>query len=146
MKGAALPPAVRNNAGGHYNHSLFWELLKPGINTHFNAIELLKEIEVAFGSLHQFQQAFEKEGLARFGSGWVWLVSNKGALSIVSTSNQDNPIMNIDGKSAVVPVLGLDVWEHAYYLNYQNKRVDYIKAWWKVVNWEVANLRYLNSF
>lgn len=145
IKGATLPQAVRNNAGGHYNHSLFWELLKPGINTHFNAVELLKEIEVEFGSVHQFEEAFEKEGLARFGSGWVWLVSNKGNLRILTTANQDNPIMNIGGMSEGVPILGLDVWEHAYYFKYQNRRIDYIKAWWNLINWEIANVRYLQS-
>ena len=130
---------VRNNGGGHWNHSFFWTILgaKAGGTP---TGKLADAINAAFGSFAEFQAKFEAAGLARFGSGWVWLVSNDGKLSIVSTPNQDNPLMGkaISGVEGKV-VLGADVWEHAYYLKYQNKRADYLKAFWNVVNWtEVA--------
>lgn len=130
-------PAVRNNAGGHYNHSLFWNFIKPqgGGNPKGKLADAINE---QFGSLEEFQQKFAETALGRFGSGWVWLVVNKdNKLVISATPYQDNPLMaDADVKGA--PVLGLDVWEHAYYLNYQNKRADYVKAFWNIVNWEFA--------
>ncbi len=128
--------AVRNNGGGHYNHSLFWTLMGPNAG---GAPEgaLADAINEAFGSFDAFKEAFGKAGVGRFGSGWAWLVVKDGKLAITSTPNQDNPLMDGSG----TPILGLDVWEHAYYLKYQNKRPDYIAAWWNVVNWSaVADL------
>ena len=130
--------AVRNNGGGHSNHTFFWDLMTPG---HSDAPvgKLAEALNMSFGSTDDFKTQFEAAGMSRFGSGWVWLVINKaGALEIVSTPNQDSPIM--DG---LKPVIGNDVWEHAYYLNYQNRRADYLKAWWSLVNWEKAEQHYL---
>ncbi len=121
---------VRNNGGGHLNHTLFWNWMKPG-GAGTPDGKLAKELQGLFGSFDGFKEQFQKAGLDRFGSGWVWLVHGKdGKLAIESTPNQDNPVM--DGKS---PVLGCDLWEHAYYLKYQNRRADYLAAWWNVVNW-----------
>ena len=129
--------AVRNNAGGHHNHTLFWDWLKPG-GAKEPPAALAKEFDSGFGGLAGFKEQFQKAGLGRFGSGWVWLVRQKsGKLAIVSTPNQDSPLM--DGEH---PVLGCDVWEHAYYLKYQNRRADYLGAWWNVVNWSVVGERY----
>jgi Fe-Mn family superoxide dismutase len=129
--------AVRNNGGGHYNHSLFWQMMRPGDETKPNG-PLMDAITTDFGSYENFQQQFTEAATKRFGSGWAWLVKNEGKLTIVSTPNQDNPIMD-DPKSK--PLLGIDVWEHAYYLNYQNRRPDYIANWLKIANWEfVAEL------
>jgi superoxide dismutase, Fe-Mn family len=130
---------VRNNGGGHVNHSMFWKIIGPKAGGAPTG-HLADAIKAAFGSFDGFKEKFEAAGLARFGSGWVWLVNHGGKLEIVSTANQDNPIM---GKAVAGceghPVLGCDVWEHAYYLKYQNRRADYLKAWWNVVNWpEVA--------
>ena len=125
--------AVRNNGGGHWNHSLFWQLMGPGKGGEPTG-KLGDAIRTAFGDFAKFKEQFAAAGAGRFGSGWAWLVNDGGKLSITSTPNQDNPLM--EGKNAI---LGLDVWEHAYYLKYQNKRPDYITAWWNVVNWaEVA--------
>ncbi|SOC21037.1 Fe-Mn family superoxide dismutase [Ureibacillus xyleni] len=124
--------AVRNNGGGHANHTLFWEILAPG-GSNAPTGELASAIESKFGSLDAFKDEFAKAATGRFGSGWAWLVVDGGALSITSTPNQDSPVM--EGKT---PILGLDVWEHAYYLNYQNRRPDYISAFWNVVNWDVV--------
>lgn len=124
--------AVRNNGGGHANHSLFWTLLTPGGATEPTG-ELADAINNKFGSLENFKEEFSKAATTRFGSGWAWLVVNNGELEVTSTPNQDSPIM--EGKS---PVLGLDVWEHAYYLNYQNRRPDYINAFFNVINWDVV--------
>jgi Fe-Mn family superoxide dismutase len=133
----AIRTAVRNNGGGHYNHTLFWELMAPG-GAKEPAGTLAKEIDGAFGSLATFKEQFQKAGLGRFGSGWAWLVQDKsGKLAIESTPNQDSPIM--DGKRVV---LGCDVWEHAYYLKYQNRRADYLGAWWNVLNWTVVGRRF----
>lgn len=133
--------AVRNNGGGHWNHSFFWPLLTP--NSPKKPIGKLAEaIEKTFGSFESFQEQFTQAALGRFGSGWAWLVWKEGRLVIGSTPNQDNPLMDISefkGK----PILGLDVWEHAYYLKYQNRRAEYIKAWWNVVNWEQAEANFL---
>ena len=123
--------AVRNNGGGHWNHSMFWKWMAPGAGGEPGG-EVGRAIKDAFGGFDKFKEQWSAAGAGRFGSGWVWLMNDGGKLSITSTPNQDNPLM--DGKSA--PILGLDVWEHAYYLRYQNKRPDYITAWWNVVNWE----------
>ena len=140
---SAVPDAirgpVRNNGGGHWNHSFFWRILGPKAGGAPTG-KLGDDIKAAFGSFDDFKNKLEAAGLARFGSGWAWLVNNNGKLEIVSTANQDNPLM---GKATAgvegIPVLGVDVWEHAYYLKYQNKRADYLKAFWNVVNWsEVA--------
>lgn len=125
--------AVRNNGGGHWNHSLFWRLLTPR-STGKPVGSLATAINSSFGSLDSFKEKFAAAGMGRFGSGWAWLVKNPaGQLTIYSTANQDCPLME-----GLTPILGLDVWEHAYYLNYQNRRADYIGAWWNVVNWEYA--------
>lgn len=124
--------AVRNNGGGHANHTLFWEILAPGGATAPTG-ELASAIDAKFGSFDAFKEEFGKAATGRFGSGWAWLVVDGGELAITSTPNQDSPVM--EGKT---PVLGLDVWEHAYYLNYQNRRPDYISAFWNVVNWDVV--------
>ena len=130
----AVRTAVRNNAGGHWNHSQFWQSMAPNAGGAPSG-KLADAINSAFGDFEKFKEQFNAAGAARFGSGWAWLVKDGGKLAIVSTPNQDNPIM--DGKPA--PLLGNDVWEHAYYLKYQNRRPDYIDAWWNVVNWpEVA--------
>jgi len=131
--------AVRNNGGGHYNHSLFWTVMGPSSGGEPSG-ELADTINSAFGSFDEFKSQFATAGATRFGSGWAWLiVDGSGGLGITSTPNQDNPIMDI-AEVKGTPILGLDVWEHAYYLNYQNRRPDYIAAFWNVVNWdEVAN-------
>ncbi|MGI8783145.1 MAG: superoxide dismutase [Acidobacteriota bacterium] len=132
----AVRAAVRNNGGGHVNHTMFWTLMGPkGGGEPSGALG--KAIQETFGSLDAFKEKFNDAGVKRFGSGWVWLISSGGKLEIVSTANQDNPIS--DGK---YPVLGNDVWEHAYYLRYQNRRPDYLKAWWNVVNWEAVGQRF----
>jgi Fe-Mn family superoxide dismutase len=120
---------VRNQAGGHYNHSLFWEWMSPNGGGAPDG-DLGSAIDSAFGSFDDFKAQFKDAGVKRFGSGWAWLIHDGSGLAIVSTANQDNPIS--DGKT---PLLGVDVWEHAYYLNYQNRRPDYLDAWWNVVNW-----------
>jgi len=124
--------AVRNNGGGHWNHSRFWTWLAP--NTGAPTGKIADALNGSFGSFDAFKDQFAKAGVGRFGSGWAWLLKDGTKLSIVSTPNQDNPLM--DGKT---PILGLDVWEHAYYLKYQNRRPDYIAAWWNVVNWAEVN-------
>ncbi|MEO7311603.1 MAG: superoxide dismutase [Chitinophagaceae bacterium] len=134
-------PKMRNNAGGHYNHEVFWQLMKPGGEKAPDG-NLLTAINKDFGSIDAFKKSFEDAGKARFGSGWAWLIVNKeGKLQVISTPNQDNPLMDIaEVKGA--PLLGVDVWEHAYYLKYQNKRPDYLAAWWNVLNWTVVKSRY----
>lgn len=131
---------LRNNAGGHANHSLFWKGLKQGTTLQGN---LKSAINRDFGSIDVFKEMFEKAATAHFGSGWVWLVKKDDKLAIVSTANQDNPLMGkaISGVSGY-PILGLDIWEHAYYLKYQNRRLDYIKFFWNVVNWDEAHARF----
>lgn len=133
----AIRTAVRNNGGGHHNHTLFWEIMTPGGPKEPRG-ELAKAIEASFGGFAPFKEQFQKAAIGRFGSGWAWLVRDRsGKLAIESTANQDSPVM--DGKH---PVLGCDVWEHAYYLKYQNRRPDYVTAWWNVVNWEIVGSRY----
>ena len=135
----AIRAAVRNNGGGHWNHDFFWKLLTPG-GSETPTGDLAKAMEAAFGNFDEFKAKFKTAGLGRFGSGWAWLVSNRdGSLAIISTQNQDNPIM--EGKYAI---LGVDVWEHAYYLNYQNRRADYLDAVWNVINWDVVASLYAN--
>ena len=138
VKGIASVPEdirgpVRNNGGGHWNHSLFWKLMAPNAGGAPTG-DVANGINAAFGSFDKFKEQFQAAGLGRFGSGWAWLVDNGGKLEITSTPNQDNPLM--DGKKAI---LGVDVWEHAYYLKYQNRRADYLGAWWNVVNWTEVN-------
>jgi superoxide dismutase, Fe-Mn family len=134
----AIRTAVRNNGGGHLNHSLFWEVIAPATENNAPTGKLAEAIEKAFGSFDAFKQEFTKAATTRFGSGWAWLVANEdGTVEVTSTANQDNPIM--DGK---VAVLGLDVWEHAYYLNYQNRRPDYIASFFNIINWEAVSSKY----
>lgn len=134
--------AVRNNGGGHFNHAFFWESLAPTNKTGKLSPKLLKQITQDFGSFEAFQEQFNQAATSRFGSGWAWLIVNPaGKLEITSTPNQDNPLMDIAEKKGQ-PLLGLDVWEHAYYLKYQNRRADYTKAFWSVVNWNKVNQRY----
>ena len=135
--------ALRNNAGGHANHSLFWTLMRAGQDNNQPGGELASAITDSFGSFDAFKEKFEDAAKTRFGSGWAWLVVQGGKLAVVSTANQDSPLMGeaIAGVSGT-PILGVDVWEHAYYLNYQNKRPDYLKAFWNVVNWDEVAKRY----
>jgi Fe-Mn family superoxide dismutase len=132
--------AVRNNGGGHYNHSLFWKLLKPNGGGEPTG-RLAEDINATFGSFEKFKEEFAKAAVSRFGSGWAWLVVADGKLAITSTPNQDNPIMDV-AEVKGSPVIALDVWEHAYYLKYQNKRADYITAFWTVINWDHVNVLY----
>jgi superoxide dismutase, Fe-Mn family len=127
--------AVRNNGGGHVNHSMFWTIMGPGKGGAPTGA-IADAITGAFGSFDAFKEQFNKAGMGRFGSGWAWLVEVGGKLAIESTANQDNPVM--EGKRAI---MGVDVWEHAYYLKYQNRRADYLGAWWHVVNWDEVNRR-----
>lgn len=131
--------AVRNNGGGHYNHTLFWSVMKKEGDKEPTG-ELADAIKSAFGSFDDFKKKFSDAAATRFGSGWAWLIVKDGKLAVTSTPNQDNPLMDVSDEQGT-PILGLDVWEHAYYLKYQNKRPDYIEAWWNVVSWEsVATL------
>ncbi|VFP85723.1 Fe-Mn family superoxide dismutase [Candidatus Erwinia haradaeae] len=134
---------LRNNAGGHANHSFFWKILKP--NTYLKG-NLKQAIENDFGNIDDFKETFEKSAASHFGSGWVWLVNKNNKLLVVSTANQDNPLMGelISGASGT-PILGLDVWEHAYYLQYQNQRINYVKAFWNIVNWDQVSINFLKS-
>lgn len=135
------PAAVRNNAGGHYNHSLFWTVMAPPGRGGAPKGELLAAIEREFGSLDEFRKQFSAAAAQRFGSGWAWLIVRDGRLQITSTPNQDNPLMDVVEVRGT-PILGLDVWEHAYYLKYQYRRGDYIAAWWDVVDWAEVERRY----
>jgi len=127
---------VRNNGGGHYNHSLFWEIMSPDGGGEPNG-NLAQAIEQSFDYLESLKQRLNDAGVARFGSGWAWLVVSGGTLEVTSTPNQDAPL--VEGKT---PILGIDVWEHAYYLKYQNRRPDYLAAWWNVVNWDAVQRRF----
>jgi Fe-Mn family superoxide dismutase len=131
----AIRTQVRNNGGGHVNHTMFWQIMKPGGGGAPNGA-IASAIAGSFGGFDSFKDQMNKAGVGRFGSGWVWLVEAGGKLAIESTANQDSPLM--DGKK---PIFGIDVWEHAYYLKYQNRRPDYLAAWWNVVNWDEINKR-----
>ena len=133
-----LPKAVRNNGGGHWNHSLFWELLAPVGETGEPSAELAAAIDRDLGGMDTFKAAFNAAGAGQFGSGWAWLIVQDGKLKVTSTPNQDNPLMDVADERGTV-VLAADVWEHAYYLKYQNRRPDYLKAFWTVVNWTRAS-------
>jgi len=132
----AIKTAVRNNGGGHANHTFFWQIMSPKKGGNPSG-KLADAIKSSFGSFDQFKEKFTTAALTRFGSGWAWLVSAGGKLEVYSTANQDSPLS--EGK---IPILGLDVWEHAYYLKYQNKRPDYVNAWWNVVNWDEVGRRF----
>jgi Fe-Mn family superoxide dismutase len=137
---AGSKPAVRNNGGGHWNHSFFWNILSPNGGGAPSG-ELAAAIDAKFGSFDAFKEEFNKAGATRFGSGWAWLVVTSDGLAVTSSPNQDNPLMDVaEVKGA--PILGLDVWEHAYYLNYQNRRPDYIAAFWNLINWEEVSKLY----
>jgi len=137
---SAYPAAVRNNGGGHYNHTLFWTVLGPNAGGQPTG-ELAEAINSAFGSFEEFKEKFNNAAATRFGSGWAWLCVSNGKLSICSTPNQDNPLMDVaDCKGT--PIFGVDVWEHSYYLKYQNRRPEYLKAIWNVVNWQEVEKRY----
>ena len=139
-----LAPAVRNNGGGHWNHSMFWEIMRPNGGGEPTG-DLASKIDKNFGSLEEMKKQFAQAATTRFGSGWAWLcVDADDNLFITSTPNQDNPLMDIAEKKGI-PVLCLDVWEHAYYLNYQNRRPDYIASWWNAVNWEEVSRRYSSA-
>jgi len=139
-KASSLSAAVRNNGGGFYNHNLFWKVMGPNGGGSPSG-ELAEAINKSFGSFENFQEEFNNAAATRFGSGWAWLVKSGGNLVVSSTSNQDNPLMDL-AKVKGTPILGLDVWEHAYYLHYQNRRPDYISAFWNLVNWEEVNERF----
>ncbi len=136
---SAYPAAVRNNGGGHFNHTLFWSILGTGAPQPTG--DLATAINEAFGSLDELKEKMNTAGTTRFGSGWAWLLVNDGKLFVSSTPNQDNPLMDIADVKGT-PILGIDVWEHAYYLKYQNKRPDYLKAIWSVINWDAVAMRY----
>lgn len=136
-----FPVAIRNNGGGHYNHSLFWSVLSPQGGGEPQG-ELAEAINKKFGSFAAMKEEFSKAGMTRFGSGWAWLCVENGELKICSTPNQDNPLMDVVTDCNGTPILGLDVWEHAYYLRYQNRRGDYVSAFWEVVDWNAVAQRY----
>ncbi|MDF2156546.1 superoxide dismutase [Algoriphagus sp. CAU 1675] len=140
MKVAGAHTAVRNNGGGHFNHTLFWTILSPTGGGKPSG-ELADAINAKFGTFEEFQDTFNKAAATRFGSGWAWLVVTENGLAVSSTPNQDNPLMDV-AEIKGTPILGIDVWEHAYYLNYQNRRPDYISAFWNVINWDEVSKRY----
>lgn len=135
-----LSVAVRNNGGGFYNHNLYWKILSPGGANEPHG-ELLDALNADFGSVDSFKEAFVKAALTRFGSGWAWLLKSDNKLVVSSTPNQDNPLMDL-AEVKGTPILGVDVWEHAYYLNYQNRRPDYVEAFWKLINWDEVATRF----
>jgi len=139
-KAGAISPAVRNNGGGHWNHTFFWESLAPNAGGQPSGA-LADAINAAFGSFDTFKEKFNAAGMTRFGSGWAWLIVKDGKLEVTSTPNQDNPLMDVADVKGT-PILGADVWEHAYYLKYQNKRADYLAAFWNVVNWNKVAERF----
>ncbi len=136
-----LPPAVRNNGGGHYNHTLFWKVMAPNAGG-LPKGDLLDAINRYFESFDKFKELMNNAALTRFGSGWAWLVKSGNDLKITSTANQDNPLMDLPAEVRGTPILGVDVWEHAYYLKYQNRRNEYLGAFWNVVNWEDVSRRF----
>jgi len=135
-----LSVAVRNNGGGYYNHNLYWEILTPGGSKEPKGV-LLDALNESFGSVASFKEAFVKAALTRFGSGWAWLLQSENKLVVSSTPNQDNPLMDV-AEVKGTPILGIDVWEHAYYLNYQNRRADYVEAFWNLINWDEVARRF----
>lgn len=139
--------ALRNHGGGHWNHSFFWEIMTPAADSGAPSEKLAALIKSDFGSLDDLKKAFNEAAAKRFGSGWAWLVLTKGKLKITSTPNQDNPLMKglVPDAELGTPLLGLDVWEHAYYLHYQNRRPDYIAAWWNLVNWPAVSKRFAEA-
>jgi len=139
-KAGSISPAVRNNGGGHWNHTFFWESL-AGNAAGKPSGKLAEAIDAAFGSFDAFKEKFSQAGMTRFGSGWAWLIIKDGKLEVSSTPNQDNPLMDV-AEVKGTPILGADVWEHAYYLKYQNKRADYLAAFWNVVNWDKVAERF----
>lgn len=139
----SISPAVRNNGGGHWNHSFFWEILAPKAGSEPSG-KIAVAIKQTFGSLDGLKEKMNAAGVGRFGSGWAWLIWKDGKLEVTSTPNQDNPLMDV-AESKGTPLLGVDVWEHAYYLKYQNRRADYLNAFWNVVNWEKVNERFENA-
>ena len=139
----SISVAVRNNGGGHWNHTFFWENLAPNAGGQPSG-KLAEAINAAFGSFAAFQEKFAAAGMTRFGSGWAWLIVKEGKLEICSTPNQDNPLMDV-AEVKGTPILGVDVWEHAYYLKYQNKRDEYIQNFWDAINWEFVNELYLSK-
>ena len=139
-----FPAVVRNNGGGAWNHDFFWQSMAPVGQGGEPSAELLAAIERDLGGMEKFQEAFNAAGTGRFGSGWVWLIEQDGKLAITSTPNQDNPLMDV-AETRGTPLLGNDVWEHAYYLKHQNRRADYLKSWWQVVNWNEVNKRFAAS-
>ena len=139
-KAGTLPVAIRNNGGGHWNHSFFWQILAPNAGGKPSG-KLAASIDADFGSFDVFKEKFIAAGMGRFGSGWTWLVEQDGKLLISSTPNQDNPLMDV-AEVKGTPILGVDVWEHAYYLKYQNRRPEYLAAFWNVINWQEVNKRY----
>ncbi len=139
----SISPAVRNNGGGHWNHSFFWEILAPHAGANPSG-ELASAINSTFGTFDAFKEKFNNAGMTRFGSGWAWLIVKDGKLEVSSTQNQDNPLMDVaDVKGQ--PILGADVWEHAYYLKYQNKRADYLAAFWNVVSWAKVEEKFASA-
>ena len=140
----ALRTTLRNNGGGHWNHDFFWKTLAPADKSGKPSAELATALDAAFGSMDAFRKSFGEAAAKRFGSGWAWLIVQDGKLKITSTANQDNPAMKgvVPDADLGTPLLGLDVWEHAYYLHYQNRRPDYIAAWWNVVNWPAVSARF----
>ncbi len=136
----SISPAVRNNGGGHWNHTFFWESLAPGAGAQLSG-ELASAINETFGSLDELKEKMNTAGTTRFGSGWAWLIAKDGKLEVTSTPNQDNPLMDV-AETKGTPLFGIDVWEHAYYLKYQNRRPEYLKAIWNVVNWNKVGERY----
>ncbi|WP_268036102.1 superoxide dismutase [Algoriphagus sp. PAP.12] len=138
-------PAVRNNGGGHYNHSLFWSILSPTPQSEPSG-DLADAINKTFGSLEEFKAEVKKAGMGQFGSGWAWLiVKHSGSLAVTATPNQDNPLMDTQTTDKGFPILGIDVWEHAYYLKYQNKRPDYLDAFWSVLDWKAVEKNYTEA-
>ena len=139
----SISPAVRNNGGGHWNHTFFWESLTPKRSGKPSG-SLADVINSVFGSFDAFKEKFNNAGMTRFGSGWAWLIVKDGKLEVSSTPNQDNPLMDV-AEVKGIPILGVDVWEHAYYLKYQNKRADYLNAFWNVVNWDKVSERFVSA-
>lgn len=144
-RASTLPPAVRNNAGGHWNHSFFWQIMAPVGQGGSPSSDLTAAIIRDFGSMDAFKAQFRAASMSRFGSGWAWVVKKSdGKLAITSTPNQDNPLMDL-GDVRGTPIMGNDVWEHAYYLKYQNRRADYVDAWWSIINWNEVSRRFAAS-